>query len=127
MINKKYFLRCIYTILFFIVTIIPYNYLSKRGQDILIAKSLSSLRQVYFWTVEYKSIALKEPVNLKDVIKYFTEKSNSKEYDSLILALNEGSLNYKPNPILGEPMIRWKINKQTINVMPDGEIRLLNN
>jgi hypothetical protein len=126
--NKKHFLRSIYIIiLIFIIIIISNDYLSKRGEEILIAKSISSLRQVYFWTAEYKSITLKEPVNLKDVIRYFTEKSNSKESDSLILALNEGSLNYQQNPILGEPMIRWKINKHIINVMPDGNIRLLKN
>lgn len=96
----------------------------KRSYDQAgLAKWVSSLRQVHAWTVEYENLKREDSSNLKDIIKYFTTLHPTDEYKSLISALESGDLVYKPHPIPGEPMIRWKKKNSTIELMPDGNVR----
>jgi hypothetical protein len=119
--KKRIFIFSILVVLVLATTIVFYA--KKSWDQKEVARSVSSLRQVYFWTREYENLKREDSSNLKDIIKYFTTLNPTDEYKSLISALEGGDLVYKPNPIPGEPMIRWKKKNSTIELMPDGNVR----
>lgn len=119
--KKRIFIFSILVVLVLATTIVFYA--KKSWDQKEVARSVSSLRQVYFWTREYENLKREDSSNLKDIIKYFTTLNPTDEYKSLISALESGDLVYKPHPIAGEPMIRWKKKNSTIELMPDGNVR----
>ena len=119
--NKKYIFSGI-----IVFVLIPLGiFLNKQISDRNLVKSISSLKQIYFWTIEYKNQTGENANDLPTLVEKFVELNPTDEFDDLLIDYKSGKVKFYSGSISTERLIEWEKNGKLIIINADGGVHVI--